>query len=116
METLRLRLDGLRKAKHTTIVKREREPALVPISPKLGQRGLLFAGGGEGRREERGREERRHYIESFMSSCSSTPSLQGFPPSYNYMDFPPPITTWISPSYNYRDSPPPITTGISPLL
>ena len=47
METLRLRLDGLRKAKNTTIVKREREPALVPLSPKLGQRGLFLAGEGK---------------------------------------------------------------------
>ena len=92
METLRLRLDGLRKAKHTTIVKKEREPALVPISPKLGQRGLLFAGGGEGRREERGREERRHYIVSFMSSCSSTTGIFFLhpPPPFNYRDPPTP--------------------------
>ena len=48
METLRLRLDGLRKAKNTTIVKREREPALAPLSPKLGQRGLFLTGGGKG--------------------------------------------------------------------
>ena len=55
METLRLRLDGLRKAKNTTIVKREREPALVAISPKLGQRGLLL-GRGRGRVGGRGWE------------------------------------------------------------
>lgn len=53
METLRLRLDGLRKAKNTTIVKREREPALVPLSPKLGQRGLFLAEGGKGGGKER---------------------------------------------------------------
>ena len=38
METLRLRLEGLRKAKNTTIIKREREKPLTPLSPKLGQR------------------------------------------------------------------------------
>ena len=52
VETLRLRLDSLRKAKNTTIVKREREPALIPISPKLGQRGLLAGWGAEGRGRE----------------------------------------------------------------
>ena len=61
METLRLRLDGLRKAKNTTIVKREREPALVPLSPKLGQRGLFLAGRGKGGRVGREGRERRLY-------------------------------------------------------
>ena len=57
METLRLRLDSLRKAKNTTIVKREREPALVAISPKLGQRGLLLGREGEGKGKGKGRGE-----------------------------------------------------------
>jgi phage shock protein A len=39
VETLRARLDSLRKAKNTTIIKRERDQPLVPLSPKLGQKG-----------------------------------------------------------------------------